>query len=390
MKKYGRFLIPILLVAMILSISYACAVESILPEDSTEFVIHVQDNSGRAVFNADVYLYCFQTDNIEKSLSSDRNGSCSVTYLPKLSSNEWDVLDQTYRDFLIYVQKDGYLPATYDLTRYYGPDDENQKEFTVTLTPINQVDTQSLDNQILDESAIQAVTSHGRKPFYVVQADSLDNDTRALPDPSYWNENVPIGCFHADRHSKVDVTFTTSDSVTVQSGSKISNIFSISGSRTRKMTSESRYATFAPTAARPQQKVYYSSGYFKKYYTIDERTKLTVEHYVLESINGGTYTGPEKTCTLCGADWDRAWTDQGSCIPVEGNSGLKITDFNNRTFNLGLSIPLSRFGVDGSLGVTSTTSKQTTLTYTPQAGYRLRVYDGNSNKTTWHVTSTNA
>lgn len=390
MKCRKKIFVSFMLVLMMLATMNTYAVEADTADNRDSFNIYVEDESGNAVDSAQVYLYCFQPRDIVASGISSEDGTCEFSYMPELELSEEENLDQTYRDFLIYVDKNGYIPQSYSLTKYYGLESKNESDFKIVLkTDCGMAIQTDMDTELAADIN-NIVKAQEPKPFYVIMGEDLSNTVQSeasVPDSYYWNVDVPIGHFHADKNSILNVTFSASDSVTVKSGVKISGIFNIVGSRTRTLGSSSSYAAFTATSSRAQEKTYYTGARFVRYYVLNHRTGITEEHYDIDSINGGTYTGTAKNCYMCGADWDEAWTDYGNCIKIENGSSVEISQFKNQTLDLGLSVPLSDIGVDFSLGVTFNTSSGTSMKYAPKAGYKLRIYDADGSAQEWHVTS---
>ena len=132
----------------------------------TTFRVSVTDD-GAAVSGADVYLYDFQAGEIVTAGATDRQGGCTLSYMPE-AEEEGTVF---YRDFLIYVDKEGYLPASYSLTQYYGGDGEEDKEeidadFSIPLTPASQAET--LPEATAGEDMADLEAQYGKQPFYVI------------------------------------------------------------------------------------------------------------------------------------------------------------------------------------------------------------------------------
>lgn len=88
--------LPLLLTAVIVVLAIAVATARFTAPGHGTFSVRVTDPAGEAVAYADLYLYCFQTGNIEKTFSSDREGRGSVTYRPAFSRAELNdrLLDQ--------------------------------------------------------------------------------------------------------------------------------------------------------------------------------------------------------------------------------------------------------------------------------------------------------
>lgn len=370
--------LPLLLTAALVALAIAVATARFIAPGHGEFAVRVTDPAGEAVAGADVYLYCFQTGNIEKTCSSDREGRGSLTYRPAFSRGERDDPAWAYRDFLLYARKDGCLPAAYHLTRYYGPEDEDPGEIALVLRPAEGEPASTWRDSEADPAAVQAAMDQKKQPFYV-----LDEGDRAG-----WNENVPILTLHADQNSQADFTMAQGDAVTVQAGSRTGGEFSTAGSRTRKFLGEAYYAPFAPETGRRQQ-IYTTGVTFRRYFLIDGATEQVMVHCAMDELHGGTMTWDwqGEPCPQCGLDWDRAAAQGGQCLTMEGQEPYPLAALSDRLLDQGLTRSAPRLGVDGALGVTLRTSPQTQVTYTPRNGSRLRLYDGGSDGTIWHVTS---
>ena len=200
------------------------------------------------------------------------------------------------------------------MTKFYGAESENNADYVIELTDIEGTSAVSNDDTELESNLMSIVEEYPSQPFYVISGEELERSRitkESLPDPVYWNEDLPIGRFHADNNSTLYVTYTASDNIGVEAGTSIGGIFKISGSRERTLGSTSQYAAFSASSSRAQERIYYTGARFEKYYTIDSRTRLVMTHYTLNTITGGTFTRNSTNCYLCKADWDNAWTDYG-------------------------------------------------------------------------------
>ena len=370
--------LPLLLTAVIVVLAIAVATARFTAPGHGTFSVRVTDPAGEAVTYAELYLYCFQTGNIEKTFSSDREGRGSVTYRPAFSRAELDDPAWAYRDFLLYARKDGCLPAAYHLTRYYGPEDEDPGEIALVLRPAKGETVPTWQDSEADPAAVRAAMDRKTQPFYVLDEGELAG----------WNENVPILTLHADQNSRADFTMAQGDAVTVQVGSRVGTQFYTAGSRTRKFLGQADYAPFAPKTG-GQRRTYTTSVTFRRYFLIDGATEQVMVHCGMDHLSGGTFAWDwqGETCPRCGLDWDRAAVQGGQCLTVEGQEPAPLAELNDRLLDQGLTRSAPHLGVAGELGVTFRTSDQTRVTYTPRSGSRLRLYDGGSGGTVWHVTS---
>lgn len=314
--------------------------------------------------------------------------------MPKLDDSTESIVDQ---DFLICVQKEGYESGFCDLTKLYSKDLYNDTQYPVVMD-ITNPSVLCSESQVLSAEAMQYLSAKGAQPFYVIRGRELEQIDELIPNNSnstrgstFWNENIPIGIFHVNKNSSLGVTFASTDSVTVQSGIKRdTGVCSISGSRTKTFGSLTEFNPFTTTLSTPQQKTYYTGGYFERYLTAEGTTGRIVEHYVLDSILGGAITSSTSNCYVCGADFDKASTEYGRCIPIERGATVTISDFKGKSFDFGLNINLKKYQVTVPLNVVTNTTMNTALKYSTVGNYALRVYDNNSGRKLWHVTSRSA
>lgn len=360
-------------------------------DSSKQFNVTVETLRGEAISNANVYVYSFIDDNIVASGMTNTAGKCNLLYLPELSKGE---RGSAYRDYLIYVQKSGYISSTWDLTKFYDFDDSNETEFLIQLAPDNQLSAQSKPTMANDE-ILQYISSQPEKPFYVFKDDEFPQvaPCSANAQTSVWNVEVPIGCFHICKGAILTVEFKSSDKVVVQSGTLNDfGSFSINflGSRSRKFSSTTTFPSYSTSTNTAKKKMYYTSGTLEKYYTVDGPSGRLNTHYVLDSLVGGTIFGDETSCYSCNASYDKAATDYGTYLPVLEGGKVSLMDSTGRTLDFGLSIPLSDVGLNYSLGVKVETSKDTILTYVPKSNYNIALYDIDRTKKVWHVTNESA
>ena len=94
---------------------------------------------------------------------TNRQGSCTLFYMPEKSEGE--AASAYYRDYLIYADKEGYLPASWSTTRYYGTDIIYDRDFTITLSPLDETIAQSMPD--FAEEPGDATAEQGEPPFTV-------------------------------------------------------------------------------------------------------------------------------------------------------------------------------------------------------------------------------
>lgn len=396
MKNHVRkALSMLLLLSMILTIGVS-ATDTRKNSTWNEFDILVCDTDNNPIHDADVYVYSLQDREIVASGITDKSGKCLIEYMPEISSNiSMEERSHIYKDYMIYVMKDGFDSMSSTLTKYYGLEDENVTSIDISLP--ESVETVVYSNNRTDNKLYPYMQdADGDLPFYVIfPEDMSDVVPYAVNDNSitYWNVNLPIGYFHTNTYSKLDVTFSTSDAFTVKSGTKSdSGVFSISGSITRKFGSTTQYPTFIGSGTHGLKKQYSTVGTMMKYYTIDGPSGRTNEHYVLSEIVGGTVVSNTGIwCDTCNVDYNTANNNQhGTCIPISNGGSVAIENFKGVDLGTTGSVSLSKFGITQSLDVSFKTSRSTVLKYTPVSGYNIRVYDEDFTHKTWHVTSVKA
>lgn len=385
-----RFFAVVTAATLVLTMNVSAAQTPVneINSSSSRFDVSVKDLEGSVVSNADVYIYSFEDDRIVASGTTDSAGYCSLSYFPQFDEKE---RENIYRDFLIYVQKDGYFSSTWDLTKFYDYDDINETKFTIQLAPDNQLSSR---NTITAEKAelLRYVASKPEQPFYVIKGEELSqlsafnaNSTRS----TFWNEQIPLGYFHVCKGSTLSVEFTASDKVNVESGTKNDfGSFSIKlfGNRRREFSSKTTFPEFTTTSNIAKKKLYLTSGTFEQYYTVDGPSGRINEHYVLDSIIGGTIFGATTSCYECNESYDDVDTDFGNYLPILEGGSATLTNLKGSTLDFGLSVPLTAIGLEYSLGVKVETTAQTDLTYTPKSGYDIALYDIDRSKEVWHVT----
>lgn len=373
-KTYRSIISLILAMVLVLTASISVSATEITNNDST-FNITVTDSEDIPVSSAEVYLYCFQNDEIICAGTTDEMGKCEFSY--KYSNGEQEDEVQ-FADFLIYARKSGFCPQAYNLTKIYESGYENDAVYEIVL--------KTDSNYVLPEPTARSANS---VPFTVTRGTeevSPLTARAATPEEGYYNEWIPLGEFHANQHCEMSLTFTTSDKVKVDSAMSINNVFNLSGSRTRSFGSETTFPTFSPSSAKCIE--YYTVGRFEIYSTYDVPTGYTLWYNVLDTLNGGSELGDTYNCSLCNDLYDDVFDSGCNVVPIASgtNAGSTISGFKSRSISIGGGIPLQTYGFNGTVGVTRITSTSTALTYVPTGSRDLLVYDLDGSREVWHVT----
>lgn len=389
--RFKKILATLTVASLLLSMNVFADEKDAVNESSGQFNVFVEDIAGEAITSANVYVYSFTDDEIVASGITDSAGECNLYYMPK-----FDEEDRTtaYRDFLIYVQKDGYISGSWDLTKFYDMDDTNETEFIIRLDLDNQLSTQAVNSE-LSADMMEYISTQPELPFYVIRGTSLNNATTLseTDNSTFWNEEIPLGYFHVCKGATLTVAFSTSDKICVESGVKNEfGTFSIqsAGSRRREFETKTTFPEYTTTSSGGRKRLYSTSGTFEMYTTVDGAAGRLNTHYVLDSVIGGTILGGNKGCSSCNAPYEDVATDYGNYLPIVDGGSSTLAQINGTTLDFGLSIPLTEVGLTYSLGVKVETTSKTDLTYTPQDGYNIALYDVDRSKETWHVTSETA
>lgn len=169
MKRYlKRVTVVIIVLAMLLTIN-VYAFETVTNDSCSQFNITVIDDQGNYIPDANVYLYSFFDGDIVASDLTNSAGQCNFSYTPEFDGSKRETL---YCDFLIYVQKPGYVSAEWDVTKFYGMDDTNDTEFLIQLESDNHVAIQS-KNSVLPKAVQQYIKTQPEKPFYVISGEDF-------------------------------------------------------------------------------------------------------------------------------------------------------------------------------------------------------------------------
>lgn len=372
-KGLQRLIVSVICIALIMfpDVSVFATFDT---TDVKEFNITVKDAYNIPVNKANVYLYSFEKEEIVIAGQTNELGICELTYLPK------DNGVPEYIDYLIYVQKAGYSPQPYNLTKFYGDGETNDTHYDLVL-------------QANPNYKMPSVTTHSKyatnSPFTVTRGECSNispQSANATPTEGFSSHNIPLGTFHANKDSSLKVTFKTSDKVKVETGLSVNGTsFGIAGSRTRKFGTTTEFPTFSPTHY--QKTSYYTRGRFETYYTTDSFSGTVCWYHSLDSISGGTVLGGVSSCSTCDGNWNTYYDGSGTAVPVSNGASWTVTYFRNKSTTLGSKISLAGYGFSGSVSVTRITGSETILKYTPRNGKDILVYDVDGSRSTWHVTS---
>lgn len=425
-KEFKRMIIVMLAICLAITptgIMYAA--EKDIVENESIFEIIVLDNEGNPTPDVSVALYSFLDKKVVANGITDSEGRSQMNYKPHISSFEDN--EYIYGDYIIYAQKDGEEWAEYNLTKMYvNPDlksadmekaanETNCEGYIIQQPTVKSTREESNDKEEIKPQmqAIKKVQSYlisekrltpespicvleekdyarfeeigvlSKEESALLKNSSLSNETRASDDYTLRNKNVPLGYFHVSSGGKLDVTFTSSDKVKVECGVKgtAGATYNISGSRTRALQTSTIFPTYTTSKSKGGKKKYSTGGDFEEWQTVTYYGS-TSYHIGIKKINGGTIMGAEGSCSDCGVSYASANSGHGTCINILNTGGVVISQFNNKSVDLGLNVSFSQ--IDLNLGVTRVTGGTTELKYTPKKGYNLRIYD--NDKKTWHCT----
>lgn len=375
----------------------------------SQFNITIQDETAQPVNNANIYIYSYLDQSVVASATTDFDGTCKVTYMPDLKFPSNGTL--IFGDYIVYVEKSGYQDTTYYLTKIYSEsndfDANNGGNISIELKATENISTEneiylesetsSYDKAVYKYCVETGKISEDSSIYVITESDKMDMARCGITKPTtrtvverFPNVDIPIGEFHVDPHSKLNVTFTASDSLKVEVGvdSGIAGI-SAKGSITRALGTTTRYPEFSTTGSSAQKKTYYTKGEFVVEETIIHSQGQIITTYRLDSIYGGTKTGATSQCTHCAKPTSAVENNTyGHYIPIDDGGTVVIEQIKNRTVELGLAVLLD--GIDFDFGVTRITSSKAEIEYTPKVGYDIMVYDYDSSFKTWHVTSSTA
>lgn len=399
---------------------YAFAETTDLEKSSERsFKITVTDQDGNEVENAKIYLYSFLDQKIVARGNTGTSGKEEINYFPEQMEN---VESRQYGDYLVYVEKDGFIPAEHNLTKYYIDEINSSQEEREAADRVNEEQILiSLSKESgLKKASIQKTDQEHEKIMNKVQKELIETNRLSKENPicvlrtedfiqlekkgvvtsselriidevvpmtaasSLRNIETPVGTFHVSKQAKLNVTLYTSDSLKIEVGAQntATGALSVSGSRERGFETTSYYAEFT-TTGNTAKKVYYTMADYEEWTTVQYYGN-SYKHIGIKQINGGTNTGKTSTCGSCGATYSAVTgTAYGTYMPVAKGSHLAISQFRNSTVSLSTKVGVSG-GFSASLGVTRKTGASAKLDYAPKAGYKLKVY--NKDTKTWHCT----
>ena len=343
----------------------------------------VQSESGEPVPSANVYLYSHSEEEIVYYGLTDESGYVSFSYAPLVPQNTDENLNQ-YFHYLIYVQKTGYSPMPYSLTKIVGDGAPNDTSYSIMLKE-DSTYTMPENYQTRSGSDTGAIP-----PFTVTKGTSGVSCTSTLagqPTVGFCQHNIPLGTIHASGHSTVQAVFHTSDSIKVETGLSVDGVFSASGGRTEGFSSTTTFPMLAPASGRKQALV--TVGRFERYYTTDSFSGKVYWYHELDSIIGGTVETPVIICSECGENWMTVDNDPTRLhIPVLDEGGEYVFEaFQDYDFSVSTGVELFDEGFGGSVGVVRKSGNSTEITYTPDPGYDILIYSDDMSWYEPHVTS---
>lgn len=397
--------------SLCLALSFVCTM--IVPASATSiedtestFRITVMDEQGNAIDSATVSLYSYLDKGVVLNSTTNNAGKCVLKYMPDIDVDDLNEasIEQgsnetlVYADYIVYASKDGYQDEVYTLTKLISPSGEynfdavNQEEVVITLKPESaaEISMQSVETMNYQQVYQYLVTTgkvSDECPIYVIQPeDRVEMEQLGITSPvipyatttAINNVRVPIGEFHVTSGGKVNVTFQTSDSLTVQTKADAGSGWSVSGSIKRNFAEKATYATFTTTSNAGQKKTYYVMGDFVKEesYTVGGNPRTTIR---LDRLRASTATGTAMSCTKCMKSYSALSNSDG--LIREISAGSSITVENAKSIALGLYA--SAGGVN--LGVTRNQTASSIIKYS-SSGKNLKLYDNNTNEAVYHMT----
>lgn len=369
----------------------------------SEFCLQIQNEDGKELKGAQVWLYLLETGQLVDRGESDRNGICTFDYVPDEIVYEENGLSCV--DYIAYVEADGYIPCQHYMTKIY---DEETSDSSGGLDTIvmgwreesANADVQNMQQEAYDKQVYEYCLENGKiteeSPLYILTAEDEENlAALGIEEPpradllltvEEVNAKIPIGEYCVDSRTKLDVTYSARDKVTIKlSGTGVgANVkVRISGQTTRTIGIKTAYPTFTSTKSTPVKKTYFTYGTLERTTTVSGST--TVITYALQSINGGTAFSSASNCYLCGADFGDAITDYGACIPILDGGSVELESFADKVFELDVDITVN--GASTGLTTQVTTTSGTTAKYAPKSGYDLCLYESPRHSYRWHVAS---
>ena len=395
MKKSAKSAISFVLIIMIIS---SLCVPSFAQSNNTdsEFIINIYDESGSPDADAAVHLYSFIDDRIVETKLTDDNGTTNITYKPLISGEADEKADNcTYADYLIYVQRSGYDPIGYSLTKVIEDGYVNDTVYNIVLHENEDCIFPSPTDFIKKSTASIA-------PFTVTRNESIINENintiesiNSVDKTSGIHmTEIPIGTFHANRNVQISVTLESQDKIKVQSAMSSGGGSSIFGSRTRGVETYTPYEAFAPTYA--QKITYYTYAQFEVSYTTDSFTGTVIYYCDLYRILGGNVEGSDDLpgsiptrCNSCNKDFNEVKNDGGAYVTINSD-GYKISMSNDTEIGTNLGVDLSDLGFNVSVGISRARGSTTSVTYSRRNANSILIY---SDDTSWgdnlHVSKVN-
>jgi hypothetical protein len=270
--------------------------KSIKDSSAYTFDISINDEDGNPVDAANVSLYSYLDSKVVKNTTTEESGACTVYYMPSFDAKNLDKKsllkgsskELVYGDYIVYVAKDGYESALYYLTKGYTSsrknsyDEMNSQKISITLHPVKETTMSAQSSNIMDSKAayqkevydycVETGKISDENPIYILQPEDKEElSMQGIVNPdvnqravsaargvvkNYRNLLVPIGTFHVGPNAKVDVTFSSSNKLSVQTAVD----GSISGSITRDLGRSIDYASF--TSSTYKKQTYYTKADF--------------------------------------------------------------------------------------------------------------------------------
>lgn len=437
MKRTKRIAVIVLVLCLILLTAiFACTALSNVDEADKTFAVTILDEEGKAVEDAELFLYSFLDEKVVASEKTNSEGNAQMQYYPNLDGVEPSKF--IHGDYIIYTVKDGYTSPEYSMTKIYCSSDycsEDEMEFSHRLNGEKHViklkkeptasEMKDAATASKEELAKQVIMDKVRKeliaekkltkeaPIHVlteedyrifekkgiateaelksINADESRQSIMASSGSGLNNKVTPIIKVHATKAAKIVAKLKTSDGVKVEVGVKASGGsggYQISGSRTRTLGSITTYPEYTTTKS-GACKVFNTRATYTTWQTTTYYGGSVKDHIGIKSLNGGMALDnngqpsydKETTCFACNKTFTSAAAYDYN-IDIGSGSSLVLEKMRNKTIDLGLNVFFADLGAN--LGVSSVTGAETSIMYTAKTGYALRLYS--SNGKTWHCT----
>lgn len=378
-KRLSAFVGAILMAGSLVSGAVAVEPES----DASIFNVVIHDKDGEPIPSAFVHLYSHDEEEIVYSGQTDDQGELAFTYAPAEYGAIAGGATHSYFDYLIYVQKTGYSPAPYSLTKIVGRGATNETAYAIIM----QEDSSYVIPRNYQTRSINAEGTN--TPFSVTKEKSSKMmSSRATTEPTvgYCQHDIPLGHFHANANSTVQVIFKANDKIKVESGFSVDGIFSIASGVTRGFSSTTTFPEFSPASAKKQALA--TVGRFERYYTTDSFSGKVYWYHELDSIIGGMKILSTTNCSSCDESWASVDGDPDRLeIPVLNGGEYSLEEQMETNLEVSFGIDLKNEGFKGKVGVIRKRGNSTEVVYTPDAGYDLMLYSDDMNWKEPHVTS---